>query len=76
MQTVKEWQGSRPKPSLRSFVEENNQGAYAARKNIIAGKNFLEESVCTVHYKNAGRQYKFKFDYIHGEAKHFEFYDK
>ena len=76
LQTVKEWQGSRPKPSLRSFVEENNQGAYAARKNIIAGKNFLEESVCTVNYKNAGRQYKFKFDYIHGEAKHFEFYDK
>ena len=78
LQTVKEWKQSRPRPSLQSFVNENNPGAYVARKNIIAGtgKNFLEESVCTVHYKNAGRQYKFKFDYIHGEAKHFEFYDK
>jgi len=74
--TVKEWQGSRPKPSLQSFVNENNPGAYAARKKIIAGKDFLEESVCTVSYKNTGRQYKFRFEYIHGEAKHFEFYDK
>jgi hypothetical protein len=76
--TVKEWQGSRPRPSLQSFVNENNPGAYAARKKLIAGtgKNFLEESICTVRYKNAGRQYKFRFDYIHGEAKHFEFYDK
>jgi type II secretory pathway pseudopilin PulG len=76
--TVKEWQGSRPKLSLQSFVNENNPGAYTARKKLIAGtgKNFLEESICTVRYKNAGRQYKFRFDYIHGEAKHFEFYDK
>lgn len=76
LQTVKEWQGLLPRPSLQSFVNENNQGAYEARKKLIAGKDFLEESVCTVSYKNAGHQYKFKFDYIHGEAKHFEFFDK
>lgn len=76
LQTVREWQGSRPRPSLQSFVNENNDGAYAARQKLIAGKNFLEESVCSVSYKNAGHQYKFKFDYIHGEAKHFEFFDK
>ena len=76
LSSVKEWQGLRPKPSLQSFVEDNNPGAYAVRKNIIAGKDFLEESICTVHYKSAGRQYRFKFEYIHGEAKHFEFYDK
>jgi len=74
--TVQEWQGTIPKPSLQSFVNENNPGAYNTRKNIIAGKNFLEESVCTVSYKSTGRQYKFRFEYIYGEAKHFEFYDK
>lgn len=76
LSSVKEWKRTIPKPSLASFVNENNPGAYATRKKIITGKKFLEESICTVSYKNAGRQYRFRFEYIHGEAKHFEFYDK
>ena len=74
--SVNEWQKSQPKQALETFVNDNNPGAYSIRKQIIAGKGFLEESLCTVHYKNATRPYKFRFDYIHGEAKHFEFYDK
>ena len=75
LQSVKEWYSDPEKGSLQSFVN-NNGGEYASRKNIIAGKNFLEESECTVSYKSAGEQYKFRFEYIQGEAKHFEFYGK
>ena len=74
--TVKEWQSDPERSSLQTFVKENNQGAYQARKKIIAGKNFLEESECTVSYKSGKKQYKFRFEYLYGEAKHFEFYDK
>lgn len=75
LQTVKEWHSDPEKGSLSAFVADNGSD-YSARKNIIAGKNFLEESECTVSYKSAGGQYKFRFEYIKGEAKHFEFYGK
>lgn len=75
LQTVREWHASLEKGSLSSFVQDNG-GNYASRKNIIVGKTFLEESECTVSYKSAGGQYKFRFEYIQGEAKHFEFYGK
>ncbi len=75
LQTVKEWHSSLEKVSLSSFVQDNG-GDYASRTSVIAGKNFLEESECTVSFKNAGRQYRFRFEYIQGEAKHFEFYGK
>ncbi len=75
LQTVREWHGSLERASLSSFVQDNG-GNYASRKNIIVGKEFLEESECTVAYESAGGQYKFRFEYIQGEAKHFEFYGK
>jgi len=75
LQSVKEWYSDPEKGSLQSFVNDNG-GEYASRKNIIAGKNFLEESECTVSYKSGKRAYKFRFEYIQGEAKHFEFYGK
>lgn len=75
LQTVKEWHSDPYKSSLSAFVAENG-GDYNARKNIIAGKNFLEESECTVSFKSAGGQYAFRFEYIKGEAKHFEFFGK
>jgi len=74
-QTVKEWYADPKKASLSSFVRDSG-GNYASRKKIIVGKKFLEESACTVSFKNAGGQYKFRFEYIQGEAKHFEFYGK
>jgi len=75
LQSVKEWYSDPEKGSLQSFVD-NNGGNYASRKNLISGKNFLEESECTVSYKSGKRAYKFRFEYIQGEAKHFEFYGK
>jgi len=75
LQTVKEWHSDPEKGSLQSFVNENG-GNYASRKKIITGKNFLEESECTVAFKSGKRQYRFRFEYIQGEAKHFEFYGK
>lgn len=74
LQSVKEWYNDPYKGSLQSFVE-NNGGDYAARKNIIADKTFLEESECSVSFKSAMRAYKFRFEYIQGEAKRFEFYE-
>jgi len=73
VQSLKEWQGQLEKSSLETFVRENG-GNYKAREKLIAGKNFLEESECTVAYQSAERQYNFRFEYIQGEAKHFEFY--
>ncbi len=75
LQTVKEWFSDPEKSSLQSFVDDNG-GNYASRKKIITGKNFLEESECTVAFKSGRGQYKFRFEYIQGEAKHFEFYGK
>ena len=73
--TVREWQNTIKRASLKTFVTDNG-GDYVARKNIVAGKTFLEESQCDVSYASAGGQYKFRFEYILGEAKHFEFYGK
>ncbi|RUM72227.1 MAG: hypothetical protein DSZ08_01430 [Sulfurovum sp.] len=75
VQSVKEWQSDPERSSLQAFVRENS-GDYAARKKIIAGNTFLAESECTVAYKSSAEQYKFRFEYIQGEAKHFEFYKK
>jgi hypothetical protein len=74
VQSVREWQGEIEKSSLKTFVQESG-GNYKAREKLIAGKNFLEESVCTVSYQSAQRAYSFRFEYIQGEAKHFEFYE-
>ncbi|RLA66249.1 MAG: hypothetical protein DRQ78_04485 [Epsilonproteobacteria bacterium] len=74
--TVREWHGALVKDSVQTFVQ-NNGGDYSQRKNIITdNKVFLEESECSVSYLSAGQQYRFNFEYIQGEAKHFEFYEK
>ena len=75
LQSVKEWHSDPEKGSLESFVN-NNGGNYTSKSKLIAGKNFLEESQCTVSFKSGKGQYKFRFEYIQGEAKHFEFYGK
>jgi len=73
--TVEEWTSLEEKGSLESFIRENG-GDYEKRKSILAGEKFLEASECSVGYAMAGEQYRFRFDYIHGEAKYFEFYGR
>ena len=75
LSTVKEWEYAIDKGSLEVFVSENG-GDYTERKSIMAGKTFLDASVCSVSYTLSEAQYKFRFEYIQGEAKHFEFYGK
>jgi len=45
-------------------------------KRILAGETFLEATECSVSYALADQQYRFSFEYIQGEAKHFEFFGK
>jgi hypothetical protein len=75
IQSVKEWTNAIDKSSLAHFVTDNG-GDFASKTKLIAGKKFLDESVCEVHYGSVGEQYSFRFEYIRGEAKHFEFYGK
>ncbi len=75
LSTVEEWAFSIDKSTLNSFVDENG-GNYAERKNILVNKEFLDETECSVSYALAGEQYRFRFEYIQGEAKYFEFYGK
>lgn len=73
--TVEEWASFIDKGTLEDFVTQNG-GDYAQRKNILAGETFLEATECSVRYAVADEQYRFSFEYIHGEAKHFEFFGK
>lgn len=75
IQLVREWMALPPmeKPSLQTFVTDNG-GDYQAKKALISSD--AKESRCRVRYKYGGGQYSFGFEYIAGEAKHFEFYGK
>lgn len=76
VETVKEWVSSiEERGTLEDFVRENG-GEYAQRANILAGKTFLEAAECSITYAFSKDQYRFRFEYIRGEAKHFEFYGK
>ena len=75
MATVKEWTSSIEKVSLEDFVRVNG-GDYAQRKTLLAGETFLEAAECLVGYTLEEEQYQFRFEYIEGGAKHFEFYGK
>jgi len=73
--TVEEWTSLDEKGTLESFIRENG-GDYEKRKSILAGEKFLEAAECSVGYAMAGEQYGFRFEYINGEAKYFEFYGR
>ncbi len=73
--TVEEWTSLVDKGTLENFVRENG-GDYEKRKSILAGETFLEAAECSVRYAMADEQYGFRFEYIQGEAKYFEFYGK
>jgi len=70
LESVREWTSSEEKTSLKTFVN-NNAGSYDEKKSLFAEETFLDLSHCEVSY---GKGYRFTFDYIEGEAKHFEFY--
>ena len=72
LESVRDWTSSAEKASLKDFVN-NNGGTYDEKKVLLAEETFLDLSHCEVHY---GQGYRFAFDYIEGEAKHFEFYGK
>ncbi|UPT77579.1 hypothetical protein MN086_00130 [Sulfurovum sp. XGS-02] len=73
--TVQEWTSLVERGTLENFIRENG-GEYEKRKSILAGETFLEAAECSVRYAMADDQYGFKFEYIQGEAKYFEFYGK
>ena len=73
--TVEEWASFMDKGTLEDFVIQNG-GDYVQRKTVLAGETFLEATECSVRYALAGEQYRFNFEYIQGEAKHFEFFGK
>lgn len=60
------------KTKLKDFVEDNG-GNYNQRKAILANEKFIEESLCGVRYSYADNIFSFKFQYIKGETKYFEF---
>ncbi len=75
LSTAQEWTSAIERDTLENFVQANG-GDYAQRKNILAGKEFLDETACTVSYALLEEQYRFSFEYMQGEAKRFEFYGK
>ncbi len=75
LSATREWVSSLEKEPLEVFVR-TNAGDYAGRKSLLVGKEFLEETQCSVRYVVDGVYYRFRFEYIEGGAKHFEFYGK
>ncbi len=75
LSAVQEWASYVDRGDLESFVNGNG-GNYKKRESILAGKVFLDTTECLVDYALSKEQYRFKFEYIQGEAKHFEFYGK
>ncbi len=73
--TAKEWSSLEERGTLENFIRENG-GEYEKRKSILAGETFLEAAECSVGYAMADDQYGFRFEYIKGEAKYFEFYGR
>ena len=74
-EVAEEWIPTPGLGSLEDFVTQNG-GDYTERKSILAGEAFLDATECLVHYSLEEQQYGFRFEYIQGESKHFEFYGK
>lgn len=75
LQMIQEWQAEVPRTSLKSFIQSNG-GDYLSRKKILVQQEFLGESICNVTYGVNNTRYRFTFNYIRREAKHFEFHGK
>ena len=70
---AKEWESKHDSMSLESFVSERG-GDFGRYSSLFAGDTFTNQSACTVQYAMDGKQYRFGFEWIEEEAKHFEFY--
>jgi len=55
-------------------VMVNDNGANYKEFSAILNTKSSGASECNINYSVAGRYYKFKFDYIEGEARYFEFF--
>lgn len=75
LQSVQEWHEDPARSNLETFIKMNG-GDFVKRKNIMAGDTFLEESACEVSYEVSQKPYRFRFEYVQGEAKYFEFFGK
>jgi len=75
IEIAKEWSPLAGVGTLENFVNESG-GVYAERKKVLAGESFLDTTECFVSYTFEEQQYGFRFEYIQGEAKNFEFYGK
>jgi len=74
-EVTQEWVPAAGIGSLEDFVTQNG-GDYSIRKSILAGGTFLDATECLVSFTLEDQQYGFRFEYIEGESKHFEFYGK
>ena len=75
VESVQEWYEDPARSDLKTFLTMNGID-YGKRKNLLAGGKFIDESECTVSYESNKMPYQFRFEYVRGEAKYFEFYGK
>ena len=74
-EVAEEWIPAAGIGSLEDFVTQNG-GDYTMRKPLLAGDAFIDATECLVSYSLEEQRYGFRFEYIQGESKHFEFYGK
>jgi len=75
VESVREWHEELTRSDLKTFITMNGID-YEAKKSLLADGKFIEESECTVSYKVNRVPYQFRFEYVRGESKYFEFYGK
>lgn len=75
VESVQEWYEDPARSDLKTFLTLNGID-YGKRKSLLAGEKFIDESECTVSYQSNKMPYQFRFEYVKGEAKYFEFYGK
>jgi len=70
---VNEWYGTIEERVPLSVMVNDNGANYKEFSSILNAKSSGATN-CNINYSVAGQYYKFKFDYIEGEARYFEFF--
>jgi len=70
---VNEWYSTIEERVPLSVMVNDNGGNYKEFSTILNSKSSGATN-CNINYSVAGKYYKFKFDYIEGEARYFEFF--
>lgn len=70
---VNEWYSTIEERVALSVMVNDNGANYKEFSNILNAKS-SGATKCIVNYSVSGRYYNFKFDYIEGEARYFEFF--